>query len=118
MLIRSYINNQSNEKLIRWSMITKFLSYLIFIETAEELSAKRYDIELIWIRRDLNQLADYFAHKKFDNFDSEFRITFKGIELNWRMIDKLLGHADACSKNYLIERIGDSLRNILANPEN
>ena len=102
MAIRSYID-QLNEILIRWSMITKFPSYLIFIETAEELSAKRCDMQLIWICRNLNQLADDLANEKFDNFDSEFRIPLKGVELKWRVLDTLLVHADGSIMNYLRE---------------
>ena len=64
------------------------------MEMAEELSAKRCDMQLTWIRRDLNQLADDLTNEKFDSFDAEFRIPLKGVELKWRVLDKLLGHAD------------------------
>ena len=64
------------------------------MEMAEELSAKRCDMQLTWVRRDLNQLADDLTNEKFHNFDPEFRIPLNGAELKWRVLDKLLGHAD------------------------
>ena len=94
MAIRGYTDNQSNEALIKRSMTTKFPSCLILMEMAEELSAKRCDMQLTWIRRDLNQLADDLTNEKFDSFDSQFRIPLKGEELKWRVLDRLLGHAD------------------------
>ena len=94
MAVRGYTDNQSNEALIRRSMTTKFPSCLILMEIAEKLSAKRCDTQLTWIRRDLNQLADDLTNEKFDSFDAEFRIPLKGVELKWRILDRLLGHAD------------------------
>ena len=81
MAIRGYTDNQSNEALIKWSMTAKFPSCLILMEMAEELSAKRCDMQLTWIRRDPNQLADDRTNEKFDSFDAEFRIPLKGVEL-------------------------------------
>ena len=94
MAIRGYTDNQSNEALLKRSMTTKFPSGLILMELAEELSAEKCDMHLTWIRRDLNQLADDLTNEKFDSFDPEFRIPLKGKELEWRVLDKLLGHAD------------------------
>ena len=39
-------------------MTTKFPSTLVLMELAEELSARNCALQLQWIRRDLNQLAD------------------------------------------------------------
>ena len=40
------------------AMTTKFPSSLVLLELAEELAAKKCDLSLTWIWRDLNQLAD------------------------------------------------------------
>ena len=56
--IRGYTDNQSNEALLKKAMTTKFPSTLILMELAEELSAKNCELQLQWVRRDLNQLAD------------------------------------------------------------
>ena len=62
--IRGYTDNQSNESLLRKAMTTKFPSTLILMELAEELSAKNCELQLQWIRRDLNQLADDLTNEK------------------------------------------------------
>ena len=56
MAIRGYTDNQSNEALIKRYMTTKFPPCLVLMEMAEELSSKRCDMHLTWIRRDLNQV--------------------------------------------------------------
>ena len=53
----AYSWHQSNEALLKKAMTTKFPSTLILMELAEELSAKNCELQLQWIRRDLNQLA-------------------------------------------------------------
>ena len=68
-------------------MTTKFPSTLILMELAEELSAKNCELQLQWIRRDLNQLADAAS------FDPNFRVDLKGEALEWRVLGRLLAHA-------------------------
>ena len=59
-------------------MTTKFPSTLVLMELAEELSAKNCELQLQWIRRDLNQLADDLTNENFASFDPNFRIALKG----------------------------------------
>ena len=47
----------------------------------EELASKNSQLELSWLRRDHNQLADDLTNEKFDMFDSALRIPLKG--RNW-----------------------------------
>ena len=103
MAIRGYTENQSNEALLKRYMTTKFPSCLILMETAEELSSKRCDMHLTWIRRDLNQLADDLTNEKFDSFEAGLRIPRQGEELRWLVLDKLLSHADGYYSE-LVER--------------
>ncbi len=93
--IRGFTDNQSNEALVKKAMTTKYPSSLILLELAEELAAKKCDLNLTWIRRDLNQLADDLTNEKFDSFDSSVRIPLKGEDLSWRVLDKLLNYADS-----------------------
>ena len=87
--------DQSNEALVKKAMTTKYPSSLILLELAEELAAKKCDLNLIWIRRDWNQLAGDLTNEKFDSFDPEFRVPVKGDEIEWRVLDKLLNCADS-----------------------
>ena len=73
-------------------MTTKFPSTLVLMELAEELSAKNCELQLQWIRRDLNQLADDLTNENFASFEPNFRIDLKEA-LEWRVLGRLLGHA-------------------------
>ena len=66
MALRGFTDNQANEALVKKAMTTKYPSSLVLLELAEELAAKKCDLSLTWIRRDLNQLADDLTNEKFD----------------------------------------------------
>eukprot|EP00439_Symbiodinium_sp_Y106_P036849 s6509_g4.t1 len=63
------------------------------MELAEELSAKNCELQLQWIRRDLNQLADEEWLLLKRSFDPNFRVDLKGEALEWRVLGRLLAHA-------------------------
>ena len=86
---------QSNGALLKKAMTTKFPSTLILMDLAEELSAKNCELQLQWVRRDLNQLADDLTNENFASFDPNFRIALKGeaLVLVWRVLGRLLSHA-------------------------
>ncbi|CAE7612111.1 unnamed protein product [Symbiodinium microadriaticum] len=62
--MRGYTDNQSNESLLRKAM---FPSMLVLMELAEELSVKNCELQLQlqWMRRDLNQLANDLTNENF-----------------------------------------------------
>ena len=93
--LRGYTDNKSNEALLKKVMTTKFPSMLILMELAEELASRNCDLQLQWIRRDLNQLADDLTNENFASFDPAFRIPLRGEELEWKILGKLLGHAES-----------------------
>ena len=95
--IKGYTDNQSDESLLKKFMTSKFLSTLILMELAEELTFKRCELKLHWLRRDENQLADDLTNEKFDSFDSEFRIPLKGADMQWRILNKLVLSAEGLS---------------------
>ena len=92
--IKGYTDNQSNESLLKKFMTSKFPSTLILMELAEELTAKRCELKLRWLRRDDNQLADDLTNEKFDAFDMDSRMPLKGEDMKWRILDKLMAGAD------------------------
>ena len=93
--IRGYTDNKFNESLLKKPMTTKYPSMLVLMETAEELSHRNCELQLQWIRRDLNQLADDLTNEEFKSFDPGLRIALKGSELRWRILDRLLVHSDS-----------------------
>ena len=88
---RSYTYNQSNESLLKKFMTSKFPSTLILMELAEELTAKRCELKLHWLKRDDNQLADDLIIENFDAFDDE---PLTGGDIKWRILDKLMKGAE------------------------
>ena len=44
---------------------------LVLMEIAEELAQKNCELQVQWIRGDINQLADDLTNEEFKEFDSE-----------------------------------------------
>ena len=65
------------------------------MELAEELTAKRCELKLHWLKRDDNQLADDLTNVNFDSFDRKFRVPLKGEDMQWRILNKLTKSADS-----------------------
>ena len=97
--------NKQKESLLKKAMTTKFPSTLVLMELAEELSAKNCELQLQWIRRDLNQLADDLTNENFASFDPNFRIDLKGEALEWRVLGRLLRYATS-----YFEELGEAKR--------
>ena len=93
--IKGYTDKQSNESLLKKFMTSKFPSTLRLMELAEELTAKRCELKLQWLRRDDNQLADDLTNEKFDSFDKEFKVPLKGADIQWRILDNLTRSAES-----------------------
>ena len=83
--IRGYTDDDSNEVLLLKAMATKFPSRFI-IELAGELSAKNFELQQQWIRRDLNQLADDLISENSASFGPNLRIDLEGGALEWRVL--------------------------------
>ena len=92
--IKGYADKQSNESLLKKFMTSKFPSTLFLMELAEELTAKRCELKLQWLRRHDNQLADDLTNQKFDAVYMDSRIPLKGEDMKWRILDKLMAGAD------------------------
>ena len=88
--IRGYTDNQSNEALLRKAMTTKFPSTLVLMELAEELSAKNCELQLQWIRRDLNQPSPTRTSLASTLTSG---VDLKGEALEWRVLGRLLAYA-------------------------
>ena len=88
------LHGQSNEALVKKVMTTEFPSTLVLLELAEELAFKSCELGLTWIRREANQLADDLTNENFKEFCPKFRVPLKGEDIQWRVLDKLLEHAN------------------------
>ena len=83
LYIRGITDNRSNEALVVKNMTTKFPSYLVLLEFTEQLRRKGWTMELTWVRRDINQLADDLTNEKWDCFDPSLRFDVPLEQLSW-----------------------------------
>ena len=88
--IRAGTDNQSNTYAISKMMSTKYPLALLVMELSETLRARSCELNLHWIPRDRNQLADDLTNEKFDAFPSERRRRFIGGDEQWIILEEMI----------------------------
>ena len=88
--IKAGTDNQSNTYSISKWMSTKFPLTILILELSETLRTRSCVLELDWIPREQNQLADDLTNQVFDHFPADKRIVWNGGEVKWLVLDKLL----------------------------
>ena len=63
------------------------------MELSETLRTRVCELNLQWVPRDLNQLADDLTNQKFDSFPSDKRIQFVGGDTKLLVLDSLMHKA-------------------------
>ena len=63
------------------------------MELSETLRTRDCELNLQWVPRDLNQLADDLTNQKFDSFPLDKRIQFVGGDTKWLVLDRLMHKA-------------------------
>lgn len=91
--MRGVTDNKSNEALVIKNMTTKFPAYLVLLEFTEQLRRRNLGLELTWVRRDFNQLADDLTNEQWEMFDKELRINTPIEELPWMVLKEGYPHA-------------------------
>jgi hypothetical protein len=86
-------DNKSNEALVVKNMTTKFPSFLVLMEFTEQLRRRGWALELTWVRRDLNQLADDLTNEKWGDFNENLRFDVPLAELPWIVLKDGYRHA-------------------------
>ena len=74
-------------------MSTKFPLTVLVMELSESLRLCNCYLNLDWLRRDDNQLADDLSNMKFDNFNLEQRVRWFPFEQKWHVLTDFLEHA-------------------------
>ena len=88
--IRAGTDNQSNTYAISKMMSTKYPLALLAMELSETLRARSCELNLHWIPRDRNQLADDLTNEKFDAFPSNLRRRFLGGNEQWIILEEMV----------------------------
>ena len=81
--MKGITDNRSNEALIVKSMTTKFPAYLVLLEFTEQIRRRNWTMDLTWVRRDYNQLADDLTNEKWGQFTPSLRIEVDLPSLPW-----------------------------------
>ena len=86
----AFTDNRGNRFILRKSLSTKFPLTLLVIEVSEMMRKKNAMVDLLWIKRDLNQDADDLTNEEFGNFSEENRVYLKDGKIQWEVMDDLL----------------------------
>ena len=71
---KAFTDNRGNQFILKKGMSTKYPITLLVIEVAETLRSTNSGADLIWVRREENQLADDLTNEEFSRFDLKNRI--------------------------------------------
>jgi hypothetical protein len=70
-------------------MSTKFPITLLLMELSEQLKAHDMELDLQWVKRDLNQEADELSNADFKNFDQARRVELDPSAIQWIVLGDL-----------------------------
>jgi hypothetical protein len=91
--VKGSTDNLSNAYAVSKWMSTKYPLTILIMELSETLRTRDCELNLQWVPRDLNQLADDLTNQKFDSFPSDKRIQFVGGDTKWLVLDSLMHKA-------------------------
>eukprot|EP00435_Cladocopium_sp_Y103_P003644 s2140_g1.t1 len=88
--VRAGTDNLSNSYAVgRW-MSTKYPLTVLIMELSEALRSRDCILNLEWIPREQNQLADDLTNQVFTHFPLDCRVQFVGGDTKWLVLDKLM----------------------------
>ena len=91
--VKGSTDNLSNAYAVSKWMSTKYPLTILIMELSETLRTRDCELNLQWVPRDLNQLADDLTNQKFDSFPSVKRVQFVGGDKKWLVLDSLMHKA-------------------------
>ena len=74
-------------------MSTKYPLTVLIMELSETLRTRDCELNLEWVPRERNQLADDLTNQKFDSFPGDRRVKFVGGDTRWLVLDHLMHKA-------------------------
>eukprot|EP00435_Cladocopium_sp_Y103_P039700 s436_g10.t1 len=102
--IRAGTDNLSNSYAVSRWMSTKFPLTILIMELSETLRTRNCELNLEWIPRDKNQLADDLTNQKYDQFPKERRVQFVGGDTRWLVLSNLMHKANEFHEELAKER--------------
>ena len=86
---KAFTDNKGNAFAIAKGMSTKFPLTILLMELSEEMRTRDLEMDLEWIRRDENTIADDLSNGRCEAFSPEKRETFRGESEDWKVLEKL-----------------------------
>ena len=75
-------------------MSTKYPLTVLIMELSETLRARNCELDLQWIPREKNQLADDLTNQVFTKFPMDCRVQFVGGDTKWLVLSELMEKAN------------------------
>ena len=92
--IRAGTDNQGNTYAVNKLMSTKFPLTLLVLELSETLRRRGCELNLEWIPREFNQLADDLTNEDFTKFPMDRRVKGVGGDTKWYVLDQLMSKSN------------------------
>ena len=109
--IKAGTDNQSNTYAISKMMSTKYPLTLLVMELSETLRSRSCELNLHWIPREKNQLADDLTNEKFDSFPSHLRKHFIGGDTEWIILEEMIYRSKEFFEELRLEKEAGRQRN-------
>lgn len=87
--VKAFTDNRGNSFAISKGMSTKYPLTILIMELAEELREQDLQMDLVWIRREENTVADDLSNEKIDAFSPELREEIIAGEMDWKVLRRL-----------------------------
>ena len=103
--VKAGTDNQSNTYAVSKMMSTKYPLTLLVMELSETLRANGCELNLQWIPREKNQLADDLTNEKFDHFPGELRRRWIGGDTKWVVLERMIFKSKEFYEDLKLERM-------------
>ena len=110
--VRAGTDNQSNTYAVSKMMSTKYPLTLLVMELSETLRSKGCELNLFWIPRERNQLADDLTNEKFDHFPAGCRKRWIGGDTKWLVLDRMIFKSREFFEELQSEKLGAKTRTV------
>lgn len=91
---KAFTDNRGNAFAVVKGMSTKYPLTLLLMELTEELRSRDMRLDLEWIKRDENTLADALSNEDWSEFDESLREVRRPEEIGWKVLDQLQVRSD------------------------
>lgn len=87
--VKAFTDNKGNSFAVAKGMSTKYPLTIMVMELAEELRMRNLRMDLEWVKRDSNTVADDLSNGKIEDFDPALREEVSAEGLEWRVLSGL-----------------------------